>query len=214
MINYFAHRAKDNHSFKDNSKEAVKNVINKDYIKGIELDIRLTKDKKIVVYHDPIIILNKQIKLIKEINYINLYKTNIFLLEDILANINTNKIIILEIKYETKINKEDIKILINELNKYSLLNLYICSFNTKLIKNIKKNSNLKCGIIVGNIINRFKNKIDFSLIKYNLLFKIKSECFIWLINDKTKLNKIIKKNKFNNLNIITDNAYKLNSTHL
>lgn len=214
MINYFAHRAKDNHSFKDNSKEAVKNVINKDYIKGIELDIRLTKDKKIVVYHDPIIILNKQIKLIREINYINLYKTNIFLLEDILTNINTNKIIILEIKYETKINKEDIKILINELNKYSLLNLYICSFNTKLIKNIKNNSNLKCGIIVGNIINRFKNKIDFSLIKYNLLFKIKSECFIWLINDKTKLNKIIKKNKFNNLNIITDNAYKLNSTHL
>lgn len=214
MINYFAHRAKDNHSFKDNSKEAVKNVINKDYIKGIELDIRLTKDKKIVVYHDPIIILNKQIKLIREINYINLYKTNIFLLEDILTNINTNKIIILEIKYETKINKEDIKILINELNKYSLLNLYICSFNTKLIKNIKNNSNLKCGIIVGNIINRFKNKIDFSLIKYNLLFKIKSECFIWLINDKTKLNKIIKKNKFNNLNIITDNAYKFNSTHL
>ena len=74
MINFYAHRARNNHSFKDNSKEAILSSINKDYISGVEIDIRLTKDKKIVIYHDPIIIINGKLKMINEVNYIDLNK--------------------------------------------------------------------------------------------------------------------------------------------
>ena len=48
--------------------------------------------------------------------------------------------------------------------------------------------------------------------KYSLIFKIpKYEYYIWTINDNNLLNKIKKKTK--NINIITDNAYKLNNIH-
>ena len=57
MINFYSHRARDSHSFKDNSKEAINFVLNKSYIAGVELDIRLTKDKKLVIYHNPFVIL-------------------------------------------------------------------------------------------------------------------------------------------------------------
>lgn len=211
MINFYSHRAKDSHSFKDNSKEAINFVLNKSYIAGVELDIRLTKDKKVVIYHNPFVILNNKVKVIYETKYVDLYKANIYRLKDILAFLNTNKRIILEVKYENKFNKKDADLIIDEVSKYNL-DIYLCSFNTKLIKYIKKNSNLKCGIIIGSIINRFKSKLDFCLIKYSLIFKTpKYEYYIWTINDNNLLNKIKKKTK--NINIITDNAYKLNNIH-
>lgn len=211
MINFYSHRARDSHSFKDNSKEAINFVLNKSYIAGVELDIRLTKDKKLVIYHNPFVILNNKIKVIYETKYVDLYKANIYRLKDILAFLNTTKRIILEVKYENKFNKKDADLIIDEVSKYNL-DIYLCSFNTKLIKYIKKNSNLKCGIIIGSIINKFKSKLDFCLMKYSLIFKIpKYEYYIWTINDNNLLNKIKKKTK--NINIITDNAYKLNNIH-
>ena len=211
MINFYSHRARDSHSFKDNSKEAINFVLNKSYIAGVELDIRLTKDKKLVIYHNPFVILNNKIKVIYETKYVDLYKANIYRLKDILAFLNTNKRIILEVKYENKFNKKDADLIIDEVSKYNL-DIYLCSFNTKLIKYIKKNSNLKCGIIIGSIINKFKSKLDFCLMKYSLIFKIpKYEYYIWTINDNNLLNKIKKKTK--NINIITDNSYNLNNIH-
>ena len=41
--------------YKPNTKEALLQALNESYIDGIELDIRITKDKKIVIIHDPII---------------------------------------------------------------------------------------------------------------------------------------------------------------
>lgn len=211
MINFYSHRARDSHNFKDNSKEAINFVLSKSYIAGVELDIRLTKDKKLVIYHNPFVILNNKIKVIYETKYVDLYKANIYKLKDILAFLNTNKRIILEVKYENKFNKKDADLIIDEVSKYNL-DIYLCSFNTKLIKYIKKNSNLKCGIIIGSMLNRFKSKLDFCLIKYSLVFKTpKYEYYIWTINDNNLLNKIKKKTK--NINIITDNAYKFNNIH-
>ena len=128
MIKFYAHRAKNNHSFKENSKQAILNILNKDYISGIELDIRLTKDKKIVVYHNPVIKIKDEIKVISDTNLINLVKANIYTLNEVLSNIVTDKIILLEIKYENKFNKNDIDIIINEIKKLSNLNIYVCSF--------------------------------------------------------------------------------------
>lgn len=217
MIKFYAHRAKNNHSFKENSKQAILNTLNKDYISGIELDIRLTKDKKIVVYHNPFIKIKDEIKIISDTNLINLVKANIYTLNEVLSNIVTDKIILLEIKYENKFNKDDIDIIINEIKKLSNLNIYVCSFNNKIIKYIKKKYNIKCGLIIGNIINKFKYSkyLDFILIKYNLFRKIyKKDTFIWTVNDKSKLKKIIKNNKYKLINIITDKAYLLNTSDI
>lgn len=217
MIKFYAHRSKNNHSFKDNSKEAILNVLSKDYISGIEIDIRITKDKKIIVYHDPIILIKDKIRIINETNLIDLIKANIYTLNEILKFIDTDKIIILEIKYENKFIKEDIDIFVKEIEKYQNLNIYVCSFNTKLIKYIKKNYNLKCGIIIGSFINKYKcfNYLDFNLLKYNLFRKIpKKESFIWTINDINKLKRLIKNNKNKLINVITDKAYLLNTNDI
>ena len=47
-----AHRGLDNHKYKENSIKGILNSLSKDYVSGIEVDIRFTKDKKIIVYHD------------------------------------------------------------------------------------------------------------------------------------------------------------------
>ena len=52
MSNLIAHRGLNNKKYKENTKEAIINSLKQDYIKGIEIDIRLTKDNKIVVIHD------------------------------------------------------------------------------------------------------------------------------------------------------------------
>ena len=49
-----AHRGLTNENIKENTLEAFINAIENNY-DGIELDIRLTKDKKIVVLHDKLI---------------------------------------------------------------------------------------------------------------------------------------------------------------
>ncbi len=47
----YAHRGLSN-EYPPNSIEAINSAINKDYIDGVEIDIRMTKDKKFVVFHD------------------------------------------------------------------------------------------------------------------------------------------------------------------
>ena len=47
-----SHRGNGNHNFKENSKEAIIFSLNDKNIDGIEIDIRFTKDKKMVLCHN------------------------------------------------------------------------------------------------------------------------------------------------------------------
>lgn len=213
VINFYAHRGRNNHSFKDNSKEAVINALNKKYIKGIEIDIRLTKDKKVVICHNPFVFINGKMKMISETHFIELYKSNVYKLSELLSTIKTDKLILLEIKYESKLDKSDVDVILSEINQYHDLNIYLCSFNRKFIKHVKKKYDGKCGLIIGSLINRYKavNFLDFNLLKYNLVLRVpKKESFIWTINDLNKLKRLMKNNRNQILNIITDKAYLLN----
>ena len=51
-----AHRGNDG-IHKENSLEAIINSLNKKYVDGVELDVRLTKDKKLIINHDPFYLL-------------------------------------------------------------------------------------------------------------------------------------------------------------
>ena len=87
-----AHRGKVDSINKENTIEAFKAAINDIKYDGFELDIRETKDKKIVVVHDFVV----DNKLIKRVNYKELEHYNIPLLESVLK-LDTEKIIMIEI---------------------------------------------------------------------------------------------------------------------
>ena len=211
MNKFIAHRG-NNVDKCENNLECLKQVLNYNYISGIEVDIRQTKDLKLVLSH------NSYIR--KDLNFYNInkltlkeLKKNIYkikgeyfkisTLKELLSSINTNKIILLDIKDKIKINN-----LYNIIKKYKYLNIYICSFNYELVSLLKKTyPNLKVGLIIGYKMNENKDIsiFDFISVHYNSVDKYKKEHFIWTVNNISML-----KNIKNNLGIITDNSYILN----
>lgn len=193
-----AHRG-NNNIHKENSLEALISSINSHYTDGIELDVRLTKDKKLILNHDPFYKGNH----IRHTNSLKLRKLGLNILEEILSNIQNSKIIMIEVKVDKTDIKTMLKILTNILNKYSL-NFYICSFNYQFIQLLKEKTNFKCGLIISPKINEkhINNEFTFNSISYLYNKKIpQKETFRWTINSKKELSKIPK-----NSNIITDNV--------
>ena len=181
-MNLIAHRGIWNKTIKDNSYKALFDGLNSKKYIGIECDIRTTLDKKFIVYHN---ILYKG-NLVKNTCFKDMQ--GILLLEDLLK-INTDKLLLLEIK-ENDIDK---KRLLKLLNKYQR-NYYIMSFNTKVIKDLKNMDNkykygvlnyilnsdadynldficLLDGVATNNIINNFEKRgievIIYGTIKVN-----------------------------------------------
>lgn len=136
MKKYIAHRGIYNKNVSDNSYKALYDgLLSYKYI-GIETDVRVTKDNVFILYHD---VLYKG-KLVKNVFYKDM--VNVSKLEDILK-INTNKIILLEIK-DFDI---DVKKFIKLINKYNK-NIMIMSFDVNVIKKIKKiTSKYKLGVL-------------------------------------------------------------------
>ena len=192
-----AHRGLDNHKYKENSIKGILNSLSKDYVSGIEVDIRFTKDKKIVMYHD----LLSDFKIISNTNYNEL--NNIDLLEDLLKKIKSNKIILFDIKSENNKYELFIEYLLKLIDKYPL-NYYLCSFNYNLIKSLFGRTKYSLGIFITDIINKHKDysKLSFLALSKNSYDDIKFNTkFVWTINS----NKNINKYEY----IITDKAYLL-----
>lgn len=208
-----SHRGLDKHNYSENSLKAITTVLNYNYISGVEIDVRITKDKEIVLIHDPVIDFisdgNGIVKYmtLKELNKYKYGKSNekIITLTELLNNINTSKIIIIELKEMTNdfINLVDKTIEI--LNNYNF-NFYISSFNYKLLNYIKsKYKNIKCGLIVGYGLNimYLKNKFDFNVVvpKYYKKIDKNKSTFVFDIKNNDK--------NINNYDyIISDNCYK------
>ena len=136
-----AHRGLHNKDIKENTIEAFLNAIDNNY-DGIELDIRYTKDKEIVVLHDSFInrtsdgkgkLSNYNYKDLKKYNFgSKKIKSKIPRLIDVLKNIN-NTIIFIELKENIDPNDLNIILKLNTTNTY-----YIFSFNKKYIENISE----------------------------------------------------------------------------
>ena len=181
-MNLIAHRGIWNKTIKDNSYKALLDGLNSEKYIGIECDIRTTLDKKFIVYHN---ILYKG-NLVKSTYFKDM--KDILLLEDLLK-INTDKLLLLEIK-ENDIDK---KRLLRLLNKYQR-NYYIMSFDTKVIESLRGLDNkykygvlnyilnsdadynldficLLDGVTTNNIINNFEKRgievIIYGTIKVN-----------------------------------------------
>lgn len=205
-----SHRGSNLSVYNKNTKEALIKALETDFIDGIEFDIRITKDNKIVIIHDPIInfvsngsglVSKMSLRKLKKYNFgSNEYPSKICTLDNFLNSINTNKIILIELKFEGKKYKKFVDIVFNTIKKYKL-NIYICSFNYELLKYFYKKYK-KCGLLIGNLINtkRLYNHFNFNIVSYHYRNIIsKKETFLWTINEyKTNLDKFY---------IITDYPY-------
>lgn len=155
----------------ENSILAFKKAIRHNY--AIELDLRITKDKKIVVFHDKHLFrmcgIDKKLKNInsKDLKNIFLYDTKeqIPFFNDVLRLVNGRVPLIIEIKNESKVGKFE-KIVAELLDNYKG-EFSICSFNEDVVHWFKENrANFKRGLIFTN---HKKSHID--LYKLHFLYK-------------------------------------------
>lgn len=195
----------------ENSVIAFKKAIDNNYL--IELDVRLTKDKKLVVFHDDnlkrVCGVNKRVK---DLTYKELLKYNLFdttqkvpLFSEVIKLVNGRVPILIETKYHNRYGVLE-KILINELSNYkglyAIQSFYPMSLlwlkrNTKdipiglLSSNFKNNSNSLKKLIGKTLILDLFFKTDF--ISYDVkglpsnyisLKKDKKKIVIWTIKNK------------------------------
>ena len=212
-----AHRGiYNNINIPENSILAFKKALKYNY--SIELDIQMTKDNVIVVFHDNNLermtkinnkISNMTYNEIKSI-YLLSTKEKIPTLEEVLKLIDNKVLINIEIKYDKKY-KLMIDNLINLLNKYKG-NYLVQSFDYKVLLYLKnKYPNIQRGLLISNnknklakyildIINIKLLNINFISISKKLLnnkkyIKLinKYKTFIWTIKTKEELNIYLNK---------------------
>ena len=200
-MKFIAHRGYITEGVEENTLKAFENAYYDDYFVGFELDVRETKDNEFVVLHDPIInrvsdgsgfISNYKYRDLLIYNFgTNKYPSKLLKLKTVLKKF-PEKIIVVELKKIKSIKK-----ITKLLNKYN--NVYVASFNSKLLKEIiKLNPKFKVGLF-NNIINSEisyqeydfigliqKLAFDKSIIKY---FKRRNiELMAFGINDKIITN--------------------------
>ena len=191
-MKYIIHRGITSKDIKENSYTAIKKAIKDKESIGVEFDIRLTKDHKIVLSHNSLINLN----VIEETNYSDLIKNNYLTTLDKILDIDTNKIFLIDIKTNNNY-KVFGDILMNTINKYNK-NIYLASFDKNIIRYIK--SKYKKGIITLLYKRNNYNFIitNYKLISNNKIKKIKDKkIFLWTIHNNNELEEI--KNKFSNI---------------
>lgn len=175
----------------ENSMHAFKRAINSNY--GIELDVRLTKDEKVIVFHDKNLIrLCADRRKIRTQNYtaiknIKLYNSNetIPLLSDVLNLVKGKVPIIIEVKNYAEVGLLE-ELVAKELELYKG-EVAVCSFNYHVIDWFRKNRpSITRGLIFGDI-KKFEIKFFKSTFLYRF-FKVKPD-FISL--DYKLLNTLI-----------------------
>lgn len=133
-----AHRGIHHDNVHENTLTSITKALEDDRFSGVEFDVRVTKDRELVIFHDAYY----NDKLIRNTNYCDLPKY-VPRLQDVLK-INSNKIFLIEIKYLDDSLEEFMKL----LNKYESKKIYVTSFKNNLIDKIsKKKRSFKVGIL-------------------------------------------------------------------
>ena len=180
---------------------------------GVELDIMSTKDGKIIVNHDTLLKSSSSAEEYK-ISNINYEKISNFpLLKDTLISIGHMTIVNIKIKDQGKTSYTVVDKLIKILKELSLIdNIIISSFNPDIIREVKKTDdrfptawiweeenlkfyNLYCVVLkyykpdAIHIYHRIASK---KLVKK--IHKKGMKAIAYTVNDKEKLEKLIRKN--------------------
>ncbi len=190
-----AHRGNHNNKIPENSLKAFKLSLKEN--RPIELDVQLTKDNVLVVFHDENLLrmTNKNIILqettYEEISKLFLLNTKekIPTLEEVLNLINGNVLLDIEIKNTKRIN-DTCRSLLELLRNYPN-NYLIKSFNPLIVLWFKKNASyIPRGLLIAK--NYSKNKFINILVKSKFMINLCNLDFIALnknlINEKKWLN--------------------------
>ena len=161
FLKLIAHRGLRTKEIKENTIEAFENAIKNDKISGFEFDIRKTIDNQFVVHHNAFI----KMDLIERKTYRYLKKKyNLPLLTDVLK-LNTDKIMLVEIKDAHLPYRKLIKI----LNQYRNKNIYVMSFHNKVIEKLKKKGvYAKLGVLNYILNSESDYNLDFICLLNNL----------------------------------------------
>ena len=205
-MKYIIHRGITSNNIKENTYLSIRNTLYNKEASGVEFDIRLTKDKKIVLSHDSII----NLKYIENMNYRDIIKYKSITTLDKVLDITSNKIFLIDIK--TNSNYQDFsKVLIKYLSNYNNKNIYLASFDRKIINILKKELSNKMGYI-SFIYRKNNNKIElinYKTISNKRINKIKNkEIFLWTIHNSKEEKEVI--DKFSNIN----NYYIIKDKHI
>ncbi len=223
MIKWIAHRGNGVTKYPENSCEALMQALSHPMIDGVELDVRLTKDHEVIIFHDATLermsdgigfVKDKTWKELKQLTLISgKYHTKISKLSSFLKRVHTSKIILIELKEETG----DYKILADKvcriLDRYSNLNLYLVSFRVNLMKYIeKKYPKYRAGVFVNHFINYkyVHSSFSFQAVTPVLVDNVnmRKETFVYAIYHLSTVKSVQKKIGNHQVGMITDQALK------
>ena len=198
--NTIAHRGIfDNEKVPENSIKSFKNAINKGYV--IEFDVHLTKDKKIVVFHDmDLDRMTKEKGPIKELTLEELQKIKLLdtdyripSLDEVLELIDGKVPILIEIKYDVK-GFELPRLLLKRLETYNG-EVAVQSFDPFYVSYFRfhKNDYLR-GLLIGSFRSKIKNIFINNLILLPFDILISNPDFL-AVDKKLYKNKRIKRFK-------------------
>lgn len=189
-MKYIIHRGITSDKIKENTYESIKKAIKSNNTVGVEFDIRLTKDRKVVLSHNSLIDFTP----IENLNYLDIIKKQYLTTLDKVLTINTDKIFLIDIKVNKNYKRfaDELLYYINNINR----NIYLCSFNKRIIKYLRKKTKYKSGRIL-----LFYKKFHgaFIMINYRSFLRYKhlnlnnKEIFLWTIPNMDELDNIKKK---------------------
>ena len=214
MTTHYIHRGLAKKKFKENTIQSFKYCFKRKF--GIETDLQVTKDNKLVCFHD--FNLKRKFKLnvnVKDINYPKLKKISnknkapIPLLKDLLKISNNKHRLLLEIK--PLLNNQNLMSLVNLTKKKKKIRLF--SFKEKNLINLYKlNKGLSLGLLFLSKSNlrviKLKSKkphvkflgLEKSFLSNKKLAKIRKPIFYYTVKRKD----LFKKYK-NSKNLIFEN---------
>lgn len=189
-MKYIIHRGITSKIIKENSYTAIKKAIFDNETMGVEFDVRLTKDNVIVLSHNSIL----GTSYIENMNYKDILKRKYLTTLDMVLNINTNKILLIDIKVNNnyKLFGDVLSDSLKDINK----NIYLVSLDRKIIKYLKKKVKYKVGIISFYYKN---NNYPISVLNYKTISnksikRIKDKLiFLWTIASDRDIPDVEKK---------------------
>ena len=181
----------------------------------VETDVRITKDKELILYHDAEIQTQKIEELslsdINELIDIEISEIHLISREQIKGDTN------FELKISSKdddLNKVFLEKIINLTNPEDI----VSSFNWEMILNNRKSFKSKYGILIDKENQLFESK-SMSNLDDKLMFMVEKEifysrnfnlplerCVVWTINDKDEINSVLNMNVYG---VVTDIGDKL-----
>lgn len=224
-----AHRGLHSKNTKENTLGAILLGDGNKHIDGVEIDVRLTKDNKVVVIHDNTIdrtsngagmVREMSLDRLKRFNYGSFIKrSTISTLEEVLNKFSSDTLLIIELKDE--LDKNDILAskVVDITSKYPDINICFKSFSKGIVEYLKMYSNRPVGILINKNNTELLNlDVDFySISKHVINSDIVKELMdqnkiimVWTINSKEEME-LLRQNLegyLTDIYIISDNPLR------